>query len=148
MFPFCELSTPFKAVLDINYAPSDQEKEIIRALLCDPELEFETISNEIRRTEEKLANLDARRDELSTFIRRHRMMLSASRRLNGDVLGEIFAQCIANEELPVCGLSETPLSLTMVSRAWRETALATPRLWTAIHFVLPSSKPEWTIASL
>ncbi|KAJ8093812.1 hypothetical protein AAF712_002537 [Marasmius tenuissimus] len=148
MAPFCELSTPFKPVLDINYAPSDQEKEMIRALLRDPELELENISDEIRKMEEDLARLNARQKELYTFIHCHRMMLSTSRRLHGDILGEIFLQSVTNEGLPVCSLSEAPLSLTMVSRAWREIAITTPRLWTAVDVVLPSSKPEWTVASL
>ncbi|KAL0572532.1 hypothetical protein V5O48_009426 [Marasmius crinis-equi] len=124
------ISNGFTQVLDTNYAPSRREREEIRAIVQDPE-------QEIRRIDEEISRLQARRDELSRFVTSHRMLLSPFRRLPGELWGEIFVRCLPNGSLPVRSLSEAPLLLTCICRTWREVALNTPTLWNAVHISIP-----------
>ncbi|KAK1219108.1 hypothetical protein PQX77_018192 [Marasmius sp. AFHP31] len=124
-------STRFSDLLETNYTPSKQELDEIRALIHDPE-------EEMRRIDEEIGRLQARRNELQRFVGRHRRLLSPFRRLPEDLWGEVFIRCLPPKHLPVCRVLEAPLVLTVVCRSWRDIALRTPRLWNSLHLTLPS----------
>ncbi|EEB88021.1 hypothetical protein MPER_14391, partial [Moniliophthora perniciosa FA553] len=68
------LTSQFTSLLDTNYAPAPAELDEIRRVLRGPEFE-------LREIEEKLRRLQARRDELKSFIDRHRALLSPIRQI-------------------------------------------------------------------
>ncbi|KAJ8095758.1 hypothetical protein PM082_022865 [Marasmius tenuissimus] len=129
-------STRFADICGTNYAPSKEEIIEIRSLIHDPE-------EEIRRIDEEISRLQARRDELQQFVGRHQRLLSPFRRLPGELWGEVFVRCLPDKHLPVRKLSEAPLIFTVICRSWRNIALKTPRLWSSLHLALPS--PSITI---
>ncbi|KAJ8095761.1 hypothetical protein PM082_022868 [Marasmius tenuissimus] len=128
--PTLPFSTRFSDVLETNYTPSKEELPEIRALIHDPE-------EEIRRIDEEIGRLQARRDELQRFVGRHRRLLSPFRRFPEDLWGEVFIRCLPDKHLPVHRASEAPLILTAICRSWRDIALRTPRLWNSFHLTLP-----------
>ncbi|KAK7031036.1 hypothetical protein VNI00_013826 [Paramarasmius palmivorus] len=124
-------SSPFGHALHTNYVPTPDELSAIRELIFEPE-------EKLRLLNEKISQLQVERDRLQSFIDNHRALLSPARRLPRDIVAEIFLQCLPTDQLPVCDVSKAPLVLTTVCRSWREVAVATPRLWRAIHFVFPA----------
>ncbi|KAK1227778.1 hypothetical protein PQX77_009204 [Marasmius sp. AFHP31] len=125
-------TSPFDNLLDTNYIPSTEELRDIRALLVDPE-------TELRNLEEEISRLQARHNEVNRFIHRHRTLLSPFRRLPRDLWGDIFVQCLPDERPPARSIAEAPLLLTYVCRLWRDIALHTPRLWSALHVYISHS---------
>ncbi|KAK7031032.1 hypothetical protein VNI00_013822 [Paramarasmius palmivorus] len=125
------VSSPFDRVLRTNYAPSAEELGAIRKLVLSPEEQVQLLN-------EKIFQLEAERDKLQSFINDHRALLSPARRLPRDIIAEIFLHCLPTDQLPTCDASKMPLVLTTVCRSWREIAVTTPRLWRAIHFVIPA----------
>ncbi|KAF9007877.1 hypothetical protein BDQ17DRAFT_175652 [Cyathus striatus] len=51
--------------------------------------------------------------------------------------GEIFLACLPADRNPCMSVTDAPLLLTRVCSSWRSIAHSTPRLWAAIHIVLP-----------
>ncbi|KAK7031033.1 hypothetical protein VNI00_013823 [Paramarasmius palmivorus] len=129
--------SPFHHVLQSNYAPSQEELKEIEALISEPEKQVQLLN-------EKISQLQAERNRLQKFIDNHRALLSPARRLPRDIIAEVFLHCLPVDQLPTCDASEAPLVLTTVCRSWREIAITTPRLWRAIHFILPPHY-EYTI---
>ncbi|KAJ8095777.1 hypothetical protein PM082_022884 [Marasmius tenuissimus] len=129
--PTSPFSTRFSDILETNYAPSKEELHEIRAIAHDPE-------EEMRRIDEEIGRLQARRDELQHFVGRHRRLLSPFRRFPEDLWGEVFIRCLPDKHLPVRRVLEAPLILTVICRSWRDIALRTPRLWNSLHLTLPS----------
>ncbi|KJA24820.1 hypothetical protein HYPSUDRAFT_135483, partial [Hypholoma sublateritium FD-334 SS-4] len=62
-----------------------------------------------------------------------RALLSPFRRLPDDIISEIFVGCLPVHHNPVIDPRQPPLLLSLISRRTRSIALATPRLWAAIH---------------
>ncbi|KAJ8078169.1 hypothetical protein PM082_000375 [Marasmius tenuissimus] len=133
------LKSNFDQVLDTNYIPSASEIEHLRSLIQEPE-------ERIQKLEERIALLQAERDELKRFADRHRALLSPFRRLPPDIWGEIFVQCLPESNLNLCTCVSTkpPLLFTAICQTWRRIALKTPRLWTSIHIFLPGLYPGQT----
>ncbi|ESK82322.1 hypothetical protein Moror_2241 [Moniliophthora roreri MCA 2997] len=134
----------FTSLLDTNFAPNPEEVNEIRDLLHEPEKELHVL-------EEQISRLRARRDELKSFVNRHRALLSPIRQIPRDVLEEIMIHCLPINRFPICSSAEPPLLLTAICRSWREIALSTPHLWNTIHINLPPAlRPELndTLASV
>ncbi|KAK1221268.1 hypothetical protein PQX77_015928 [Marasmius sp. AFHP31] len=118
----------FTSLLHTNYVPSAKELNELQNLILEPKQRIERFNDEIHR-------LQAERDELQQFVDNHSALTSPFRRFPADIWSEIFAQCLPTNKLNValCTSKEPPLLLTAVCRAWREIALNTPRLWSALH---------------
>ncbi|KAK1225720.1 hypothetical protein PQX77_011340 [Marasmius sp. AFHP31] len=127
----------FVQVLHTNYVPSAKELNEIRHLVTEPQ---ETI----RKLNEEIASLQARRDELQRFVDGHYALMAPFRRFPADIWGEIFSHCLPTNKLNVaaCTNKEAPLLLTAICRAWREIALNTPRLWSSIHISVSDPPPH------
>ncbi|KAG7089050.1 hypothetical protein E1B28_010760 [Marasmius oreades] len=97
----------------------------------------------LRKLDEEIAQLQAQREVLYTFINNHRAILSPSRRIPPDIWRLVFAHCLPHSELPVRALTEAPLLLTRICRSWREIALTTPGLWNAIHINIAKKPPRF-----
>ncbi|KAK1221273.1 hypothetical protein PQX77_015933 [Marasmius sp. AFHP31] len=113
----------FYRVLHTNHVPSATELKELQHLVHEPKERIEQLDAEINR-------LQAERDELQHFV-----AAAPFRRLPADIWGDIFAYCLPTNKLnvAVCTVKESPLLLTTVCRTWREIALNTPRLWSALH---------------
>ncbi|KAJ8078168.1 hypothetical protein PM082_000374 [Marasmius tenuissimus] len=118
----------FTSLLHTNYVPSANELEDLRDLISEPK-------EKIRRLDEEIHRLQAERDELQEFVDNHFALTSPFRRFPADIWGEIFVHCLPTNKLDValCTTKEPPLLLTTICRTWREIALNTPRLWSALH---------------
>ncbi|KAL0060273.1 hypothetical protein AAF712_012936 [Marasmius tenuissimus] len=125
-------SSRFAEALGTNDVPSKEEMDEIQAMIRDPE-------DEIRRIDEVISRLQARRAIRQQFVDECRKLVSPSRRLPRELWGEVFVHCLPEKHLPVRSTTEAPLLLTTVCRSWREIALSTPRLWNSIHLFLPTS---------
>ncbi|KAK7054703.1 hypothetical protein VNI00_003166 [Paramarasmius palmivorus] len=100
---------------------------------------------EIHALNDKISQLQTKRDKLQSFVDSHRSLLSPVRRLPRDLLAEIFLQCLPGDRLPIRSIGEAPLLLTTVCHTWREVAITTPRLWRAIHFIFPTLAGYYTL---
>jgi hypothetical protein len=123
--------SPFQKYFDTNYVPSAEELRTIRDLCVEP-------LREIRWLDEEIKRLNAKRQELKTFVDAHKKLLSPIRQLSPEVLQRIFVAC--NHTSPYFSpmlASESPLLLGRVCKGWREIAYNTAELWTAIHVAVP-----------
>ncbi|KAK1221265.1 hypothetical protein PQX77_015925 [Marasmius sp. AFHP31] len=131
----------FTSVLHTNYAPSERELEELQDLISEPKPRIERLDEEINR-------LQAQRNELQQFVDSHSALAAPFRRLSADIWGEIFAHCLPTNKLGValCTVKEPPLLITNICRAWRDIALSTPRLWSALHVYVPdvTSNPTFS----
>ncbi|KAJ6619990.1 hypothetical protein B0H10DRAFT_2023225 [Mycena sp. CBHHK59/15] len=142
------MDSPFKAILHTNTVPSDAECDAIHALLAGPLREVAELMDEINRTQALLDELMQKRSQLNKFIDAHLALVSPVRRLPEDVVREIFAASLPSNQNATMSRAESPLLLCRICRAWRSIALATPRLWTSLHIVVPSTSrlPQFTDA--
>ncbi|KAF7337044.1 hypothetical protein MVEN_02141500 [Mycena venus] len=131
------MDTPFKEVLHTNIVPSEIDCQHILELLVAPRKEVVELTGEIERLQVMLEQLRAKRDHLNDFIDAHLAFISPARRLPEDVMVEIFTACLPSERNAIMSGAEAPLLLCHVSRAWRNLALSTPRLWASLHIVAP-----------
>ncbi|KAJ2921505.1 hypothetical protein H1R20_g15591, partial [Candolleomyces eurysporus] len=132
-----ERVSPVPELFGTNKVPSSTEADAIKRCLVDDE-------NELQYLESILPKLTARRDHLKSLADGHRALLSPARRLFPELLSEIFARCPKGDPSrhPRTSIEgpdsfnphNGPLLLTQISRSWRQTAIATPELWSTIRF--------------
>ncbi|KAF6749264.1 hypothetical protein DFP72DRAFT_913761 [Ephemerocybe angulata] len=131
--------TPFLEHLDTNYAPTEEELPVLR--------------NIIQENEEILTDLDAQiqalndvRKARADFIQRHFALLSPLKRLPDDLLSTLFLALLNHPDNRHAKMSNThpAVVLSHVCRRWRQLALDTALLWTALRIyppVLPQGYP-------
>ncbi|THU93100.1 hypothetical protein K435DRAFT_840379 [Dendrothele bispora CBS 962.96] len=129
-------SSPFYHLFDTNYATSCAEAKHIHELLRLPEQELRDIDEEIARLDTLLDNLRSRKEILSSYIHKHRQLLSPIRRFPPEMIAELFTYCLPSTHPSTRDPSEAPLLLTLVCKQWREIALHTPYLWSALHIYI------------
>lgn len=66
---------------------------------------------------------------------------SACFRLVPELWLEIFTRCLPDDTSSF-GVDEAPLKLTRVCRSWRNLAISSPSLWSAIYVVAPEYNPN------
>ncbi|KAJ6457530.1 hypothetical protein C8R47DRAFT_170014 [Mycena vitilis] len=134
------MESPFKDILHTNAVPSgESECQAIRDLLAGSQKQFDELTEELTRLDTMRNEICRKRRDLQQFIDMHLALLSPARRLPEDVLRSIFMACLPTTRNPAINGREAPLLLGQICRAWRSVALATPRLWAAIHIVVPSN---------
>ncbi|KAK1231228.1 hypothetical protein PQX77_005664 [Marasmius sp. AFHP31] len=133
------LKSHFANVLHTNYVPSAKELGELEDLVLEPK-------ERMKRVDEEIHRLQTEQDELQQFVDDHNALRSPFRRLPADIWGEIFVYCLPTNKLNVafCAAREAPLLLTTICRAWREIALNTPRLWSALHVRVSGADPDPT----
>lgn len=77
-----------------------------------------------------------RKRVLLGFVKRAEIILSPIRTIPIEILTQIFFHCLPIKHNPVLDPASTPMTLTHVSKLWRELALRLPRLWNRFHLVL------------
>lgn len=93
----------------------DETQNAIKSLLIELERERESIARAIERVE-----------ALEKDIERRRAWIAPVRKLNPDILCEIFVASSAIDWI-------SPISLGSVCRLWRETILRSPQVWSFIQ---------------
>ncbi|KZP27316.1 hypothetical protein FIBSPDRAFT_818473, partial [Athelia psychrophila] len=109
----------------------------------------------ISRLKAATKELERKRTTLECFINNHKSLLNPVTRLPAEVLSQIFQQCIIVNWLEkgfhlYHRFDSTPLMIAGVSRHWRNVALSTPRLWSALSLTLrpKHAKQHITLASM
>ena len=124
-------ASPFSSRIGTNYLPTSDEAIQIRGYISEK-------AACIAEVDQQIEDLKALRAKLTLEIESHQSLLSPVPHLPIDILQEIFAACLPTEHYPVVSRYEAPLLLTQVCKNWRNIALSTPQLWSAIHIPIPS----------
>lgn len=137
-------SSPFSSVLGTNHVPSPAELDQLKDLLVEPQHELKCLQSEISRLQSLLDDLLRKKDEVETYIKGHRILMSPIRRIPSETLGEIFIHCLPSDSYPfaVRDLKQAPLLMTTICRHWRCVAIDTPMLWSSLHIHLPPHLSE------
>ncbi|KAJ6524682.1 hypothetical protein DFH09DRAFT_1189251 [Mycena vulgaris] len=130
-------SSPFETILQTNIVPSDADCQRIRDFIAGPRRECAELNDEISRMQKLLNELTQKRDALDDFIAAHLAMVSPARRLPEDIIRDVFVACLPSHRNPFIISNESPLLLCQICSDWRRLALSTPRLWAAVHVVVP-----------
>ncbi|KAF8960894.1 hypothetical protein BDZ97DRAFT_1275246 [Flammula alnicola] len=131
-----------------NQAPSEEDIAQANVLREEPLIELANIDVIIREVQKTLDSLKARRDTIRCSIDRYDTILAPVRRLQEDVLREIFSYCLPTDRNPITNSSEAPLLLTHICRFWRSVACTTPQIWTSIYIPVFETVPEpiWAVS--
>ncbi|KAJ3522304.1 hypothetical protein NMY22_g11948 [Coprinellus aureogranulatus] len=126
----------FESVLGTNYIPSDQECKLIQGYLVESELALDADRKRMAELGAMLQDLRIKIDSTQASVNAHRTMISLSRRLPDDILGEIFHHCLPTTHNATLCPFDAPVLLTHVCQRWRQTAFSIPRLWSSLHVPL------------
>ncbi|KAF7972272.1 hypothetical protein HWV62_18604 [Athelia sp. TMB] len=123
--PLGSPQSPIAELLGTFAAPTPEECTVIRDRIQQIGVDISTLDSEIERVETILERLRHKRSALQNLSNGHHNMLSPTRRLPVEILGEIFVQL---QEM-LGGRSIVP---AQICRHWREVAICTSRLWNCI----------------
>ncbi|KAJ3535544.1 hypothetical protein NMY22_g6442 [Coprinellus aureogranulatus] len=133
-------SCPFSQHLNTNYAPSDDEANILRNHISDHRAEIAALALKIHDATRALAALQAQQKRHERFVREHTALLSPIRRVPNEILSLIFLACVDDTPGPAPS-STSPLhpsnALSHVCVQWRALALSAPQLWSSLKFNIP-----------
>ncbi|KDR68092.1 hypothetical protein GALMADRAFT_78963, partial [Galerina marginata CBS 339.88] len=122
-------SFPFKAHINSNYIPTDDEIRKIEAFLVQPAIEIQAMRRERMRLEQELEAIKTKLDNVLCQYTACAALITPFRRLPDDILREIFHACLPKRLNAAMSNKTAPLIFTLVSRHWREVVLSTPRMW-------------------
>ncbi|CAK5272284.1 unnamed protein product [Mycena citricolor] len=131
--------SPFTPKLGTNYAPSDSEVEQLKQLMSGPQQRISNVDSELAALRQSMEKLEGEKRQLSAYVDAHSALISPVRRLPVDVIREIFLACLPTARNCVMSTTEAPLLLGRVCSSWRDISLSTPRLWSKLHIVHPTS---------
>ncbi|KAF8983188.1 hypothetical protein BDQ17DRAFT_1290478 [Cyathus striatus] len=132
------MDSPFQQYLRTNYVPTVDEAKQVQDLLEISGQKLRCIDTEIDQLKRQLDMLQEKRLGIHVFAEQHRALLSPARKLTQDIVEEIFIACLPEDRNPHMNVMEAPMILTQICSSWRRIALSTPRIWSAIHIVLPN----------
>ncbi|KAJ7732953.1 hypothetical protein DFH07DRAFT_846167 [Mycena maculata] len=121
-----DLPSRIARLMITNSPPSESETSEILDLI-------DVRKKNIAILELDIAPLVMRRDALARSTHSLSLLLSATRTLPFDVLGQIFRETV--------DLTGDPWTLSYISRRWRATAIECPELWTSIDIDHSASNP-------
>ena len=128
-------------LLGTNSAPPDDQRDEVRCLLAEPKAELEAVEEDISRLQARLADIQRRKCELTSYVEDLGALLSPIKRMPPEIMARVFDFCgDVHVRGPHCEPSRrAPLLLGSVCRSWRALSLAMPRLWTALYLDLPTA---------
>ncbi|KAJ2920027.1 hypothetical protein MD484_g481, partial [Candolleomyces efflorescens] len=117
-------SKSFSHLFETNVAPRPLEAASIQGKVDSLTSDITGVKSQLERLRRELGRLETRRDG-------YQAVLSPLRRMPLEILGEIFLTILAgiDPEKSKRFKDVTLIDLCLVCRAWRNAALATPRLW-------------------
>ncbi|KAJ7369005.1 hypothetical protein DFH08DRAFT_832934, partial [Mycena albidolilacea] len=114
------------ALLKNNDVPPESQIPLIHDIISDGQTELDEL-------EAILAQLIPRRNEVAERVRQHRAVLSAVRRVPPELIGDISALTLSdNDDAAGATANKPPWYLGHICRSWRHAALSYPRLWSYI----------------
>ncbi|KZP23973.1 hypothetical protein FIBSPDRAFT_785252, partial [Athelia psychrophila] len=129
--------SPFPNLLDSNHYAGKPRIGIIRAAIDACSTTISTLGDEICRLKSALDELQRKRDNFESHKVAYKGLLSPTVRVPSELLAEIFMHFRAEWGHQARYSTESsPLAITGVCRRWRDIALETPPLWSAIPIVL------------
>ncbi|KAJ7849799.1 hypothetical protein B0H14DRAFT_861269 [Mycena olivaceomarginata] len=123
--PLLDVPPEVSALLTNNDVPLESQIPLIRDIISDGQTEFDEL-------EAILAQLIPRRNEVAERVRQHRAVLSAVRRVPPELIGDIFALTLSDNDDASATANKPPWYLGHICRSWRHAALSYPRLWSYI----------------
>ncbi|KAF7345567.1 F-box domain-containing protein [Mycena venus] len=131
-----------------NEAPLDSEAAAVQLEISKTDTRLEYLATEITRLRARLKQLEEEHVSSSRYHSQNKAILSPLRRLPPEILGEIFswtipslAECWDRERIRI---TDSPWSLTHVSRRWRAVAISNPSLWSLVAISYQSDiDPTW-----
>ncbi|KAJ7807103.1 hypothetical protein B0H13DRAFT_2484226, partial [Mycena leptocephala] len=131
--PFSASSLDLTSLMSRNDAPLDAE---IRVVVSDDQDQVDALDTQIHNLQATLAQLVWRRADAIERVRQHRATLYAIRRVPPELICEIFALTLSDDERDRA--TNPPWHLGHICRSWRYWALGYPHLWSSIS--IPFSK--------
>ncbi|KAG8213327.1 hypothetical protein J3R82DRAFT_11808 [Butyriboletus roseoflavus] len=128
-------------LLGTNSAPPDDQREEVRTLLAEPKAELDAVEEDITRLQARLADVQRRKRELTSYVEDLGALLSPIKRMPPEIMARVFDFCgDVHVHGPHCEPSRrAPLLLGSVCHSWRALSFTMPRLWTALYLDLPTS---------
>ncbi|KAF8977927.1 hypothetical protein BDQ17DRAFT_1225431, partial [Cyathus striatus] len=123
------MGSPFQRHFGTNYVPSIEEVSKIKDILEFSSKEILQIDLEIDQLQRQLHLQQEKRSKVHSLAEQHRTLISPARRLDRDIIEEIFLACLPTHRNPCMSAIEAPMLLTRICGSWRSIALSTPQLW-------------------
>jgi hypothetical protein len=120
-----------------SFVPSAQEASKIKAVVEEREKKIKAVEEEASQLQDKMANLDMKKEQLHTQLEDHRAFIAPIRRLHFELLQEIFRHCLPVTHNAVLCSRQAPLLLGHVCSSWRRLSAESPELWNTINIVIP-----------
>ncbi|KAJ7039923.1 hypothetical protein C8F04DRAFT_1033044 [Mycena alexandri] len=137
------LESPFTSRLGTNYCARDEEVREIQRLIQEPLSHLKRLDEQIAELQKSISSLTEEHNSVSAYVYAHRALLSPIRRLDADVLQEIFVACLPTHRNCVMTAREAPVLLGRICSSWRALSLSTPRLWASLHIAEPLTQRSW-----
>ncbi|KAJ7759175.1 hypothetical protein B0H16DRAFT_1885093 [Mycena metata] len=123
--PTVVTQSPCSEFLRSNHLPPDAILSNVRREIVIAESGMKEIQEQVCGLKRVLDDLELRRRELQNFVATHKQVLAPIRTLPNEILSEIFMQYVEHRKTGAWLIAR-------VCRSWRETAIASPRLWNRI----------------
>ncbi|KAF7371150.1 F-box domain-containing protein [Mycena sanguinolenta] len=123
-------------LLNTNEPPDDSDMAFIHSVISKSSVRLAFLDDKIVKLRETVKKLEDERVSLAVFQTENRRVLSPSRRIPSEVLGEIFSwtlPSIGNAlSVDTFNIARSPWLLTHVSSRWRAVSISIPSLWSRI----------------
>ncbi|KAF8586425.1 hypothetical protein K439DRAFT_1340842, partial [Ramaria rubella] len=133
------MSHPIAAIHDLtllstDFAPDKGQELILKARVIEDKEVLTALNAELWNLQCRVRELQSGIVEVEQRLKLNQALLSPTRRLPPELLGEIFFNCLPTAEAVITITPDlAPLLLTHVSRLWRRVACGTPRLWVKLY---------------
>ncbi|KAJ7749631.1 hypothetical protein B0H16DRAFT_1888046 [Mycena metata] len=121
-----------------NDAPLDSELLLIYGVISAEQEALASLDTQIQELRVALARLVQRREASANVVLRHQAITSAVRRVPSELVCQIFALTLSNNEEG--GTKNPPWQLGHICRSWRRCALDYSPLWNHIEIPIDSAK--------
>lgn len=125
-------TSPAPGCLRTNIFPSFAEAVAIRGTLLAVHSDISQLDHEIARLQTTLQRISVKREAFHKFASEHESFLSPIRRLPPELLAEVFMNRLPAELSPTRDENDNIMVLSHVCKHWRDVALTTPMLWSAM----------------
>ncbi|KAJ8076349.1 hypothetical protein PM082_000770 [Marasmius tenuissimus] len=123
-----------------DYVPQDEQALQAMEQLETDKKTIRLYNAEITRLQTALGKLVEGKNKVERRMKERRAMVSAIRRLPGEILSEIFLRCISPGEYSFSadhtGVRARTLNISQVCSRWRTIINAIPKLWSSLHIDL------------
>ena len=136
------------SILSTDFAPCGQQAVIIRAQIASQQSQFNALSSELDILLHHAQELREQIGRIEGTLRINEGLLSPSRRVAPEILGQIFLYCLPTGDIVTTNPGCAPLLVFHVCRRWRRIAGQTPRLWERLHLGRDFSHEPRTLVPL